>query len=247
MAEELPTDIHALNSAILKYLYEKSYIGNYKDIDVSFGYSSGYFSKIANGDKKLKKIHAIALEYEYKVPRNIFWNENIKTTQDIEDTIRENRHKFSLLVENKAPESLEKFKEYQYFYIYDTTTNDIVKRTIRIKNQSVEIFNNNNKLDFKGFIHTSSTSLILITENPITGNNVVFKVKREALKGNILVISFMGHRSISNEEVVGHGICSKKELNDEDIKTILSVNKHLSFSAKKYQIIQKIKQFKIKK
>jgi hypothetical protein len=242
--EKLSTNIDTKNSEILTYLHKHTdYFKNFKDLDDSLGYSNGYMSRVANifEERKLLKIHTIVLESEYKIPRTLFFNESIVYNSDIEKEIRRTKRKFDTLVENIAPESLAEFKLYKNFYILDKTS--IVKRTIEIQNQNINIFNKN-ILNFQGFMHTSCASIIAITENPKTGNNVLFKVQRNSLIDDIIPISYMGHRTNGNEEVAGYGICSKNELNEKKIKKILEFDKGIDFANKKNKIIERIRNYR---
>jgi len=259
MVENFDTDIKIKRGEILKYLHDlEDYDFSYKDLDNLFGVTDGAVWKIANSTpgRYLSKSHIIALDYEYNIPKELFLgknkdyddNEDITSSEDIDLFLEEfhSRKKGDLIIKNFAPRSIEKLKLYEYFYIYDKDTDDVIERTISIIDNyitffKVEVINNKTVkvVNFEGHIYSTPTSILGITENPITGNNILFKIQRISLLGHIIPISYMGHRTKSNEEVAGFGICTRVPMKDIALN-ILKMNENV-FSKKKNILIENIR------
>ena len=141
---ELSTDEDIKNKYIFKYLHDKKNIPDYDKIDQDLGYNNKYSYKFANTDPNnktyMKKYHALALEACYDIPRDIFFNKDIKDYKDIDEYIKEyNKTKNTFLVEMASFEALQELKKFKYLYNLDKNNVDVKERIIKIDNQNIII------------------------------------------------------------------------------------------------------------
>ena len=214
------------------------------------GYENKYFYKLASQKSKvrIKKIHTFALETRYNIPNELFFNPDITKKSQIESFITSCNQNKGLFIKNESPESLKVFKEYKYIYSYDKNSDEkhkYIRLEVNIDNQHIEMVDlSTNRVKYEGYINVSMSSIILITQNTITRNNIIFKIMLKFLVLDKIPFSFLGHKYASNEEVSGYGLLSKDKLSNEEIEKYLDVDIS-NFSTIESQILANLKKTKI--
>ena len=211
------------NSQILKFVIEKIADFTYQDLDIKFGYSNGYFAKIANGNKTLSKIHTIAIESEFNIPKNIFFNDNIKNSLDVEKLINDYKIK-KICINNESPESLKRFKQFNYLYVYDRLDNPYLREYKIYFYDNLEIQlqrTDNESIGYKGFIRVSNNSIMLIIQNKITKYDILIRVLLSVLDcEHYLPFTYLGFQK-QNLEHAWYGVITKEKQNKEVITNLL--------------------------
>jgi len=242
-----------INSNNLRYLNELG-IFNYSDGDKLFGYSKGYFWKVASTSKKypqsLTKAQAIALEYKLGIPEEIFFNPDVKTIEHIHSILLQHKKKKYFTIPNNFEHVIDALSEYKYFYIYDKSAkNKIIIREFEIIGTNINIYvgiDNKRKLRSSGFIYVSTANIIIISENIVTGNNMILKIPRSNLIGEAFPVNYMGHSAIDYREISGYGVCTKAKISSNKVAiNLVSIEnfKNKSYLERRESILSNLKDF----
>lgn len=231
------------------YLHVKSF--SLKELDELFDLANGSMQKVTKRQRFLTQSQILVLQSYYDIPSEVF--NNLDITPDDAVSITNKYINENILVNNKAPHAIEEFKFYEYLYMYDSGSRIISKHRLEISNNKVKIFKIYPKVDMRdveklrseGFIFSTSMSIIMVLESPITGNNIIYKLQRSSIVGPVLPITYLGHNTLTNNQITGIGFCSRHEVNENDLNEIL-VTEEMHFEKRNQIIIEQLKKYERK-
>lgn len=230
------------NCEIFNHIYLNMQTFTLRELDELFELPNGSMQKATKGLRGLTRAEMLVLEDQYDIPSEVFNNLNI-TPDDAIKKINEYKDK-KITIINDSPLSLQEFKRYKFFYVFDKQRENVLERQIEIDNSKLKIFRTKRQekvLNFEGYVFSNSSSVLGITKNPITGNNVLFKVQRSSIVGPALPITYLGHRTLNNDEVADIGICSKRQIPNEALKILDT--KEEDFTKRKNIIIDRLREY----
>lgn len=246
--------IKSHNSDIFNEIYLKTQKFSLKELDELFDLPLGAMQKITKKIRFLTQAQILVLESHYDIPSEVFNNLDISPSNAIKriKIYEEKQNKNKIVVFNNYPLTIKAFNQYKYFYIYDSEINRVIERKLDIDGNQIKMYiiqNDNKKtLNFEGSIFTTASSIVMVVENPITGNSIVFKVQRNAIVGEVVPITYLGHRTVTGEETANISFCSKHRINNDKVINILDLDlkEFNNFSKRKNEIVRRLKDYETK-
>ena len=241
------------NSDIFNEIYLKSKLFSLKELDELFDLPLGAMQKVTKKIRALTKAQILTLEYQYDIPSEVFNNLEITPNEVMEriNLYREKKDKNRVIVFNNYPLTLKILKKYEYMYMYDKERKEVVERDVYVDKNQVKIYiikDNEKFINFEGSVFTTASSIVMVVENPVTGNSIIIKIQRNAIVGEVVPITYLGHKTVTNEETANIGFCSRHKMNSADIINILDIDakEFGDFSKRKNEIVRRLKEYENK-
>jgi len=209
-----------------------------KDIAKRLGVSSALISQIKNhyeSSNRLRNIHLYAICFAYNVPIEIFENKKIDSKEKIDEILNQKHQESSIFEHNK--EVLDKLVGTWYMYSYPSHPNltDVWETETVFYNDYRVIDEHENK----GTLHIGKNQSIVLKESAGSKNITSITFDNSRVFYNVFLFSRVSKSNGMNKEIFNFGICSRKKLDKEKVKTILGEVNQMQLQIN-YEVLERI-------
>jgi len=214
-----------------------------KDIVQKLNISSAFISQWKNRySGKLNKVHLYALASSFDIPVEIFESKEFNTKEKIIEKL-DSHCKISnneCIFKYKIPEKL---KGRWYFYNFNSN-NTLDIDIIEIDNQSVKVYNDDNKIIFQGYpIAINEYQTLIVLSNDTEPYSIQITINNESIDSKIFYAS-VSLKSNKNKDTLMFSLFTKEllekieaiEIMGEKNKNFLDINDNFLDNIEAYKI-----------
>lgn len=227
------------NEGKLSYVIDKRGLIT-KEIAKKLGVTSALIARIKNHidseTTKLRNMHIYAICFAYDIPIEIFETKSINTREKIDLLLNQEKKK-TLSIFHEDQEVLNKIVGTWYMYSYPSNrklANIWETKTVFYEDNTVEDEHKN-----KGVLHIGKNQSIILKESNGSKNITSITFDNSRIFYNVFLFSRVSKSNSINKELFNFGICSRKKLKEEDVKTILGECSNVQLQMN-YDILERI-------